>query len=524
MESDDAKMNKLNKLYDNLSYFDLYGNSVLVFFIMTIFVFTIHLYCIVMKSATEIKEDWVNQRCNPRVMPFVGFINKPEDMSIGEFTASNFNNCIQDVLLSITGYAVQPFNYLTAALTKVLDGIKNSIKVIRDFLGNLRTKFSEIAQNMLDRLLNIMIPLQQIFVTFKTIISKTEGILTACLYTSLGTYYTLKSLLGAILQLLIEILIALVIVIAGLWILPFTWPAALTMSTVFMAISIPLAIIVVFMTQVLHIQTEALPGLSPPKVSSCFDRNTKLRMNDGTVKTIEHINVGDILQNNNVVTAKLQLNCNNIQMYNINGVIVSDSHIVKYNDKWISVKNHPDKIIVHNYDESYIYCLNTTSKQIVINDTIFADWDELYDDSLLKILYDSISENSTNPAYKYDIALFKENIHKFINTGFEKNTLIWKENRFIPIEHIKIGDKIGDENDIVYGIVHILNTTDTKIKKKTNKFSKNQNNILNDRYTEDLELTSESKLFHLLTYSKKFVINGKVFEDYNSLIDLKIQK
>ena len=518
--STDDKMNKLNKLYDNLSYFDLYGNSVIIFFIITIFVFTVHLYCIVMKNAKEIKDDWVNHRCNPRVIPFVGFINKPDGMSIAEFTASNFNTCIQDVLVNITGYTVQPFTYLISALTGVLDSIKNSIKYIRNFLSSIRNNFSKIAQNMLDRLLNIMIPLQQIFITFKSIISKTEGILTACLYTSLGTYYTLKSLLGSILQLIVEILIALVIVIAGLWILPFSWPAALTMTSIFLAISIPLAIIVVFMKEVLHIQTDALPHLSRPKVSSCFDKYTLLKMNDGSSKTIETIEVGDLLEDNNLVTAKLQLNAKGIQMYNINGVLVSETHTLKYQDKWISVKTHPEKKLVSNYNEPFIYCLNTTSKEIIINDIIFIDWDELYDETLLKILDTPISDSINSEKIR-----LKENIHTFLDTGFKKDTLIWKDGILVSIEDIKIGDKINKSNgngnindyDVVYGIVHILNNNQTK-KTDNTKFSKN---IMNPK---DLELTMENKLFHLLTYSHKFTINGKVVDDYNSLIDIKIHK
>jgi hypothetical protein len=497
-------VDKLNKLYDNLSYFDLYGNSVLIFFIISIIVFAIHLYCIVMKNAIDIKENWVSQRCNPKVMPFAGFINKPDGISIGEFTASNFNYCVQNILINITGYAIQPFMYLTTALTSIFNDIQKSIKIIREFTSNLRSRFSVIAQNILDRLLNIMIPLQELFIAFKTIISKTEGILTACLYTSLGTYYTLKSFLGAILQLIIQILTALVIVIAGLWILPFTWPTALTMSTVFLAISIPLSIIVVFMTQVLHIQTQGLPRLSAPKISSCFDKNTIIKMNDGTTKTIEMIEVGDKLENNNLVTAKLQLNGKGIQMYKINGVIVSETHTLKYEGKWISVKMHPHKICIDNYNEPYIYCLNTTSKEININNIIFADWDELYDEQLLKIL-DLCISNET----KYEKICLKENIHKFLDTGFEKDTLILKDNVLIPIQQIKVGDVIGNDNDIVYGVVHILNNQLTKKINKNNKFSKNN---------------KKTKLFHILTYTNKFTIDGKVFDDYNSLIDIKLHK
>jgi hypothetical protein len=227
-------------------------------------------------------------------------------------------------------------------------------------------------------------------------------------------------------------------------------------------------------------------------------------MNDGTTKTIEMIEVGDKLENNNLVTAKLQLNGKGIQMYKINGVIVSETHTLKYEGKWISVKMHPHKICIDNYNEPYIYCLNTTSKEININNIIFADWDELYDEQLLKIL-DLCISNET----KYEKISLKENIHKFLDTGFEKDTLILKDNVLIPIQQIKVGDVIGNDNDIVYGVVHILNNQLTKKINKNNKFSKNN---------------KKTKLFHILTYTNKFTIDGKVFDDYNSLIDIKLHK
>ena len=526
------KFDKFNKLYDNLSYFDVYGTSVLIFFIMTIFVFMVHSYCIVMKNTADIKENWASQRCNPRVMPFAGFINKPEGTTVAQFTADNFNFCVQNILLNITGFSFQPFTYLTKVLTSVLDTIKNAIVIIRKFMASLRNSISNVAKNVLDRILNIMVPLQQIFITFKTIVSKTEGILTAALYTSLSTYYALKSFLGAILQLIIQILMILVVVIAGLWILPFTWPAALSMTSVFLAISVPLAIIVVFMTQILHIQAGGIPNLSIPRVSSCFDKNTILKMNDGSKKPIQDIQVGDILEKNVIVTATLRLNATNIQMYKINGTIVSGTHIIKYQNKWIPVKMHPEKVCIENYEEPYIYCLNTTSKEIVINNNIFADWDELYDTSLEQILNTPISDSD-------DKIRLKENIHTYLDDGFETDTIILKNNVLTPIKNINIGDTIGDKenNDVVYAVVRILkkkneneNTnTNTNINTNTekfNKFSKNSNNLelLSNYKDKEQEQEKDNYLIHLLTYSHKFTINGKVFDDYNSLIDLKLHK
>ena len=34
-----------------------------------------------MKNASEIREDWANQRCSPKVLPFAGQINAPPGTS-----------------------------------------------------------------------------------------------------------------------------------------------------------------------------------------------------------------------------------------------------------------------------------------------------------------------------------------------------------------------------------------------------------------------------------------------------------
>ena len=70
-------------------------------------------YYYVYNHIEPIKADWVNQRCNPKVMPFAGLINKPDNKTITEFTGENFNYCTQTILTNLTGIAVQPFQYLT---------------------------------------------------------------------------------------------------------------------------------------------------------------------------------------------------------------------------------------------------------------------------------------------------------------------------------------------------------------------------------------------------------------------------
>lgn len=486
-------VDKINKLYDKLTYLDIYGNSVVLFIIITLFVFLVHSYCIVMVNAQAIKDDWVNQRCNPRVMPFAGFINKPDNKNIVDFTGENFNYCIQNVLTNITGFALQPFNYLINGLTEIFNMIQTSINTIREFMAKLRTNVQNIAEETLNRILNIMIPLQQMFIGIKDAMGKVEGILTAGLYTTLGAYYALKSLMGAIVQMIIIILIILAVIIIGLWLFPLTWSMAITLTAVFIGVSIPLAILVIFMTEVLHIQTEGIPGLPSP---SCFDKNTMFQMNDGSLKPIIDINVGDILYGNNKVTAKIKATSKGQQMYKLKGILVSGTHIVKYNHTWIPVKLHPDIERISIYEEPFLYCLNTLTKTIILNDIIFTDWDEIYEEDLDKIL------KHTDIQYIKNIPLLYK--------GFTEGTKIYVNNLEKPIEHIEIGDKIF--KDIVYGIVELGTLEDF-----------DNNNLLT--ITNDLSLRkSNIKIYHLLTNSRKFTIGDQVFHDYNFCIDSILYK
>jgi hypothetical protein len=254
--------------------------------------------------------------------------------------------------------------------------------------NKMRVQFQEVSQEIMGRIINITIPLQQIIISVKDLISKIQGSLTAGLFTLLGSYYALRSFLGVVAQFIVSILISLAATIAVLWAVPITWGAAAANTAIFVAISIPMIVILAFMVDVLHIKT----NLKIPKVK-CFDKNTLIKMNDETEKKIIDIQVGDILSGNNEVTACFKLVTRGSIMHKLGNVIVSDSHVVNYNGNWIHVSEHPDAI-KYIYNEPFLYCLNTSSKEIVINNYVFTDWDEIYGSTLDKIIQ-YIPENST---------------------------------------------------------------------------------------------------------------------------------
>ena len=521
---DNPGLQNIKKMYENLNYFDQYGGSVILFVIITIILCLIISYCFIMINAQPIIDDWANQRCKPNIIPFAGFITHPEGISASDYTYQNFTYCTQNILSSITGMAVEPITFVTNMLNDMANKIKEDIQNIRGMFDKVRSMFQEISQEIMGRVINIMIPLQQIIISFKDLMGKIQGTMTAGLFTLLGSYYTLKSLMGAIAQFIISILIALAAMIAVFWVIPFTWGFAIANTAIFIALAIPMIIILAFMMDVLHVQT----SLSIPSVK-CFDENTLITMHDNSCKKICDIKIGDILLGNNEVTACIKVQTKGSDMYNLDDIIVSDSHIVKYKNSWISVSQHPDSIKYAFYDKPYLYCLNTTNKTIIINDFVFTDWDEIYDNDI------TIIKNN-------DIIKINElsDIHTYLDGGFSGSTKIrLKNNCYKEIKDIIVGD-ILENGENVYGVVKINgNNIGEQCKYNLGKnlvFEGGSNIIIYDKnnsYDSTLKFDSSNKqllnkkhdeLYHLLTDTKTFYIEDIQFYDYNAAIDLLLEK
>jgi hypothetical protein len=536
-------LNNVKKMYENLTYFDQYGLSLIIFIIITVLLVICMAACVALTNVQQIQQDWPNQRCKPYIIPIAGLINKPPNMSYSEYTSQNFTYCTQNILQNISGFAVEPITFATNALTSIVNGIKDAINDIRGMTSKIRTFFANVSEEIMGRLLNIMIPLQQIIISFKDFIAKVQGTMTAALFTVFGSYISLQSLLGVIVNFIVTILIALAAMIAIFWIFPFTWGTAITSTAIFVAISVPLAILLTFMTDVLGINT----NLTIPSVK-CFDKNTSFKMNNGTIKSIMEVYVGEKLFDNSLITAKIIVETSNSVMYNLNGIIVSDTHIVNYNGKWVRVDEHPlSKKILH-YSEPYLYCINTDKKTIILNDTIFSDWDEIYDEELEKIKsmkIKNIKEKYNENIYcNNDIEIPNIDFHKYLDGGFNENTQIKLKNGMVKkIKHISIGD-ILEKGEKVYGMVEIdgINLIEQSIYNLgKNKYIEGGVNLnicdRNIQITSTLDLDIKSKckknkklneidhkLYHLLTDKKVFSINGIQFYDYNSCIDLFLEK
>ena len=510
-------LDKVQTLYGKLDYFDQYGGSVVIFIIITIVVFIIFSFCISKSNAQILIDDWSNQRCNIAVIPYAGYITHPEGTNAFDYTQENFNYCVQNVLSGITGPALQPLSFITTSIANMANKMQESLQAVRAVFDRIRSAIEAVVKNIMSRLINIITPMQQIILGAKDILNKMQGIMITILFSALGGYYSLKSLLGAVAQFFIYTLIALAIIIFILMIIPFTAGLAVPLIVVFTATATFVSALLICMKIFLGIDGYVVPSMK------CFDKNTKIPMNDGSTKIISEIRVGDVLFDNNEVTGVIRVATEGSDMYYLDNIFVSDSHIVNYHEKWIPVSKHPDSMKCVEYNEPYLYCLNTSNKTIVINDITFTDWDEVYEKDIQDIK-SYIKQNGL------------ELIHSQLDGGFVGSTLV----KLFTGDSKQIKDILIDDvlenGEKVYGVVEINGANLSEqfqfilgeniveggpnlvLCKEGEKISTLgfQNKIQLDR--------KHNKLYHLLTDKKTFIIGNIQFCDYNAAIDIFLEK
>ena len=420
-------------LYSSQDYLDKYGIDLFITSIALFIFFIAISYFYVMSKIEPIKENWSQNKCNPAYMPFAGQIVRPKNQTQLEFTATNFTRCVNQVLAAVVAQFLSPVYYLTDKIVGVFKQLLKSVDTMRYLMTYIRLKFQTIVQHIMNKILNVFIPMQKLLIKFKDALAKVVGVAVAGLYTAMGAFLALKSFMGSFLTIIIAALVLAVAAIIALWILPFTWPAAAAGTVFFLLISIPTAIIAGWMGHILSLTSRAVP--SKPGKPSCFDKNTVIETIDGEI-SIKNIKPGTILKNGSKVDATFKCALNGQKMYRINNVIVSESHKV-FHEKlgWIFTSQHPDAKEILDYREQYIYCLNTNNKRIIINNTKFLDWDELEPIDIIKL---------KNLNYlSHNCSLSK--IHTTLESGLSKNTMIELiDGHIIPIKNIS-----ADKSSIV---------------------------------------------------------------------------
>jgi hypothetical protein len=249
----------------------------------------------------------------------------PMYMFLADDIEQNFTYCIQTVQTSFMGTLLAPLTYITGALGTQMSGFMNDIQNIRAMFNKIRTFFTSIIQSVFGVFLNLIIEFQRITIGIKDLIGKTIGIMVSLMYVMDGSIKTMNS----------------------------TWNGP--------------------------------PGQMVRALGKCFHPSTKLKLNNGNIKCMKDIDLGDILEDGSVVESVLKIdNKKNSQcFYSIPGgvneenILVTGSHLVfdKFTNQFIKVENYRfAKITNIKYD--WFSCLITDTHKMPIGKELFWDWED----------------------------------------------------------------------------------------------------------------------------------------------------
>lgn len=248
----------------------------------------------------------------------------PMYMPLADDIESNFVYCIQNMQSGYMGYLLQPLTFLTTSITSTLGNFMGELNMVRAMFDKIRTFITSMIQSVFGIFLNLVIEFQKITIGIRDLIGKTIGIMVSLMYIMDGSVKTMNS----------------------------TWNGP--------------------------------PGQIVRSLGKCFHPDTEVKLQNGTIKSMKNIDLGDILQNGSIVETVMKIDNKreNIPLYVIKGenntnIYVTGSHLVfnKDTNTFIEVEKYY-KAEKTNIQTDWFSCLITSDHKIQIDNELFWDWED----------------------------------------------------------------------------------------------------------------------------------------------------
>lgn len=215
MKPDDLNY-KMLKLYENNSFFKVYGGDFWITLIFVVVCLLLIIYIFITNHFNKIRQNWKEERCNPLYMPFAGFINPDSGKSNAEYTNENFKYCNSQFIKKLEEDSMGPIHGFMNTINNILNGIKEAWNAIAGFMNLLKTIILNIVQMVVDKLVAVLVAIQMLFIKIKDSIGKMVGTLVASIYTFYNLYKVIKLYLLNIINITVtEILITTILALVG---------------------------------------------------------------------------------------------------------------------------------------------------------------------------------------------------------------------------------------------------------------------------------------------------------------------
>lgn len=500
----------LLSLYNNASYLDLYGGSV----VFTITVLGAFLYYesrkYIQSNIYNLRKDWDKNKCKPHYMPLAGYVNPDPYKSNAEIVADNFKKCTSDITSKVTRAYSRPMKGLTDNMLKLKlatdTDLQNTI-VTFDHLSkdteNIGSNFFSMGKTVLlygQRMIaNLKNAFERFGATIGTVIASIISILKVMskgleIFDAIIYDIILKMVIIA--GFVIAALIVMIVAFFAGWQFPqaFFSISALVIMITYLVFTFVLLGLYMVWSYIVYGPDHALDeevyehipinerdpkkkGLfdiirekkfPKPEDDACFHKDTLVVMHDGTYKKISELELGDKLWDNNAVKCLTKTTGQFDSLINIGGILVTPGHRVKDNktNTYFDAYCLPHRLVPK---EEFLYCLCTENGYINITSNpefclengprhtmlTFLDWDDLDQKERLRLVHNMCALN------KIQDELLDINIDRFtseLHIGFNKSTPLsvkrGNDTEVVSISEVCIGDELAS-GEVIRSIIRM---------------------------------------------------------------------
>lgn len=253
----------------------------------------------------EIKKNWSTYRCMPSVMPFAAFYGQ----NLGE----TMRFCTGEAVREHAPGVIDPIIAGINKATGVVEGVYDEVKEISGGITDLMTGFENFVVGFMNSFRLIGTRVRMTFVRMKSLFDRVYGVF-----------------------------------------LSFSFAA---ISAITFGQNMVCNPMVTFMGEITGVDT------------CCFAPNTLVRMEDGGLKEIHRIRIGDRLFSESeeepcLVTGVFEFDGRDVPMVTLRGVEVSGNHRLKQRGRWLPASVHP--LAAPSPSLTTIVCLNTSNHRIPI--------------------------------------------------------------------------------------------------------------------------------------------------------------
>lgn len=406
-------------------------------------------------AGKHLKEKWPEKKCDPLYAPFAGyFVDNPNDGGFIKAGATNVSRCLYSWIKAIFSVLLKPFQFVIKMVHKATDVIRAMIDKFRQQLGVIREMLVHMAFKVFERIQNIGASFINLFLRLREMMKRGMATFQMVVYTFETLAFTFESIIsgpiGDMAQLAADHAPSMIAFAAG--------PAAFGMF--------PQAFACTF----------------------CFHPDTFIQGDKGEF-IIRRSQLGK-----DGVTGKMRFQSNTLHpLLQLGGDLVTPSHLVEHDGKWIEVGDHPEAgpcgLICPE-----VYCIATESHRICTRDHVYMDWDETDNldtfreqkECLLKSLGNTIDLKEKPEAYRVQEGFSREispldviGIGEWLptpqttwyvvdqDTLVTSSTVVYANEKWVPVCESGLFPIYKGDNrpPIVYSAASLTNTLDVGGKK-----------------------------------------------------------